>query len=221
VPYSLALTRDTLDAGARAPRVLPPLNRVLYVLAGEILVRADDKDTRFEKATGWHSAAACTVASLTGATILRYEFRHDGAPHGGEEAPHAGSAMLLEHLVELDPSHPYLMRADRVDFDPGGVALPHRHKGGGIRYLLEGRIEVHVEGLAPRVVEPGQAWFESGREPVYAAADPVLPTSFMRVSILPRGIRGQSSIVYVDPADAARSKPRTYTVYVDEPIELR
>ena len=135
-------------------------------------------------------------------------------------SPDAGSTVLLEHPIDLDPSHAYLMRADRVDFHPGGVALPHRHKGGGIRCLLEGRLEVHVEGLAPRVVEPGQAWFESGREPVYAAADPVLPTSFLRVSILPRAIRGQSSIMYVAPADAARGKPRTYTVYVDEPIEI-
>lgn len=32
-------------------------------------------------------------------------------------------------------------------------------------------------------------------------------------------IRGQSSIMYVDPKDAG-SKPRRYTVFVDEPIEL-
>jgi len=42
----------------------------------------------------------------------------------------------------------------------------------------------------------------------------------VRVSILPREIRGQSSIVYVDPANAARGRPRRYTVYVDEPIDL-
>ena len=36
---------------------------------------------------------------------------------------------------------------------------------------------------------------------------------------LPRELRGRSSIMYVDPDDAA-SKPRRYTVYVDEPIEL-
>ena len=34
-----------------------------------------------------------------------------------------------------------------------------------------------------------------------------------------REIRGQSSIMYVDPKDVA-SKPRKYTVFVDEPIEL-
>ncbi len=31
------------------------------------------------------------------------------------------------------------------------------------------------------------------------------------------GIRGQSSIIYVDPADAGPNRPRRYTVYVDEP----
>jgi hypothetical protein len=45
------------------------------------------------------------------------------------------------------------------------------------------------------------------------------PTAFIRCSILPREIRGQSSIMYVDPSDAG-SKPRKYTVLVDEPIEL-
>ena len=73
------------------------------------------------------------------------------------------------------------MRCDRVEFDLGAEALPHRHKGGGIRCLVHGTLEL--------------------------------------CSILPREIRGQSSIMYVDPSDAG-SKPRKYTVLVDEPIEL-
>jgi quercetin dioxygenase-like cupin family protein len=112
------------------------------------------------------------------------------------------------------------MRCDRVDFEPGGVAPPHRHRGGGIRCLLQGRLEVTVGEGAPRAVAPGGAWFESGREPVLAVAAADRETSFIRVSILPAAIRGQSSILYVDPAAAARGRPRRYTVYVDEPIAL-
>ena len=112
------------------------------------------------------------------------------------------------------------MRCDRVDFDPGGVALPHRHRGGGIRCLIAGSLEVTVGDEAPRLVRPGGAWFESGREPVLARASATEPTSFIRVSILPAEIRGQSSIMYVDPADAARGRPRRYTVWVDAPIEV-
>ncbi|MGH7335775.1 MAG: hypothetical protein ACREKS_24100 [Candidatus Rokuibacteriota bacterium] len=70
---------------------------------------------------------------------------------------------------------------------------------------------------APRKIFPGGAWFESGREPVYAAAALDEETSFIRVTVQPAEIRGRSSIMYVNPADATR-KPRSYTVLIDEPI---
>jgi quercetin dioxygenase-like cupin family protein len=219
--YTLELIRDTFPAGARA--VLPfPLNRVLYVASGEIAVTAEGKEARLEGETGWHSPKSCAiVAGPHGAVVLRYQLRGDDeSASGATPEPGVVSDPLLAHAVDVDPTRPYLIRNDRVDFEPGGVALPHRHKGGGIRCLIEGRLDLRVEGHPPRTIEPGQAWFESGREPVYAAADPALPTSFVRVSILPRAIRGQSSIMYVDPADAARGRPRRYTVYVDEPIEI-
>jgi quercetin dioxygenase-like cupin family protein len=107
-----------------------------------------------------------------------------------------------------------------VDFEPGGIAPPHRHRGGGIRCLLRGRLEVTVAEGAPRTILPGEAWFESGREPVLAVSAAESETSFIRFSIQPARIRGQSSILYVDPADAGRGRPRRYTVYVDEPIAV-
>ena len=69
-------------------------------------------------------------------------------------------------------------------------------------------------------MQVGDAWFEDGKIPVHAIASTEVLTAFIRVSILPREILGKSSIMYVDPEDANRSKPRTYTVYVDEPIEI-
>jgi quercetin dioxygenase-like cupin family protein len=122
--------------------------------------------------------------------------------------------------MELAAGEAWLMRCDRVDFDPGGVALPHRHRGGGIRCLVAGTLEVTVGDEPPRLVRPGGAWFESGREPVLARASATEPTSFIRVSILPAEIQGRSSILYVDPADATRGRPRRYTVWVDAPIAL-
>jgi quercetin dioxygenase-like cupin family protein len=132
----------------------------------------------------------------------------------------AGGRVLLEHPLDLAGGAAWLMRCDRVDFEPGGVAPRHRHRGGGIRCLLRGRLEVTVADSAPRVVRPGECWFESGREPVLAVAAREDETSFIRFSVLPAQIRGQSSILYVDPADAGRGKPRRYTVLVDEPIAL-
>src|SRR5687767_4965812 len=112
----------------------------------------------------------------------------------------------------LDGGGLCVMGGDRVEFGLGGVALPHGHRGGGIRCLLAGELEVIVGEGPARVMRVGDAWFESGREPVLAKASTQVRTSFIRVSVLPREIRGKSSIVYVDPADAERAKPRTYTV---------
>jgi quercetin dioxygenase-like cupin family protein len=215
--YRLRLTRDRIEARALRPP-LPPTNRVVYVLDGQLAVEAGGTRILLGANDAWHGAGGCAVvAGAAGATVLRYELVRSAAPTATSGG--ATSTLLLEHEIRLDPAARYLMRCDRVDFDPGGEALPHRHKGGGIRCLLGGTLELRVEGEPERTIEPGQAWFESGGEPVYAKASPRLATSFIRCSILPREIRGQSSIMYVDPTHAA-SKPRRYTVFVDEPIEL-
>jgi quercetin dioxygenase-like cupin family protein len=215
--HVLRVTRDQLDAGGRYSEPLPAMNRVLFVLDGDVTVETGAPGSVATN-SAWHGTRTCgVIAGAKGATLLRYELTRSGAPPAATAG--ARSTSLLEHPIQLDPSARYLMRCDRVDFDLGAEALPHRHKGGGIRCLVSGTMELRVEGEADRVIQPGQAWFESGREPVYARASATEATSFIRCSILPREIRGQSSIMYVDPKDAG-SKPRRYTVFVDEPIEL-
>jgi quercetin dioxygenase-like cupin family protein len=205
---TLRLVRDRLAPGSA--RSLPAVDRVLYVQSGGITVGGVAVATD----SAWYGAGACTLtAGPAGATLLRWEL--------GAAEPAAGAdELVLAQAMDLPAGGAWLMRCDRVDFDPGGVALPHRHRGGGIRCLLAGTLEVTVGEEPPRLVKPGQAWFESGREPVLARASATEPTSFVRVAILPAAIRGQSSILYVDPADAARGKPRRYTVWVDAPIAL-
>ena len=80
------------------------------------------------------------------------------------------------------------------------------------------RSRMRLEGEPDGVIGAGEA-SESGREPVSPRASSAMPTSFIRCSILPREIRGPSSIMYVDPKDVG-STSRKYTVLVDEPIEL-
>jgi quercetin dioxygenase-like cupin family protein len=214
--HALRLWEDALGPGSAYE--LPPAARVLYVRAGAVTVRGPGGATGVKADAAWHAASACEVAAGTaGAALLRWELARGGA--GAGVGTGATSRLLLEHAIALDPAAPYLMRCDRVDFAPGGVALPHRHRGGGIRCLLAGTLDVSVGGEPARRMTPGSAWFESGREPVLAVAAPDAPTSFIRVSILPRELLGKSSIVYVDPADAARGRPRKYTVHVDAPID--
>lgn len=212
--YTLCLYEDRLPAAGRLR--LPALNRVLYVRHGALVVTRDAEAARVEAGQAWPGAGACEVAAgQGGAVVLRYELSRGAAPTGGGEAK-----VLLEHAIDLDPRAEYLMRADRVDFAPGGVALPHRHRGGGIRCLIAGALDVTVGDAPPQRIRPGGAWFESGREPVLAVSSKDDATSFVRVAILPRELRGRTSIMYVNPADAERGRPRTYTVFVDEPIEI-
>jgi quercetin dioxygenase-like cupin family protein len=211
--YTLRLCEDRLPAAGRLR--LPALNRVLYARRSAISVASGAGDARVVEGQAWHGAGACEVdAGDAGAALLRYELIRGTAPAGGD------AKVLLEHPIDLDPRAEYLIRADRVDFAPGGVALPHRHRGGGIRCLIAGALEVTVGDAPARRVTPGGAWFESGREPVLAVASKAEDTSFIRVAILPREIRGRTSIMYVNPADAERGRPRTYTVFVDEPIDI-
>src|SRR6185503_19110165 len=77
--YALRLTRDDLPAGA-APRTLPALNRVLYVLAGDVTVAAGGQETRLAEHSASFAGGAITPAvGPRGATVLRYELVREGA----------------------------------------------------------------------------------------------------------------------------------------------
>ena len=214
MPYSLRLIEDTLAPGARYRPALASAAGVLYLAAGDLHIEGGAAPGPLEAGRA-HLAAkpGAAVAGASGARVLRFELVR-------QPPPPAGGRVLLEHPLALDPRASWLLRCDRVDFDRGGIALPHRHRGGGIRCLLHGRLDVTVGQGTARAMRPWDAWFESGKEPVLAVSAKDEETSFIRVSVLPAEIRGKSSMMYVDPGDAARSKPRTYTVYVDEPIAL-
>jgi quercetin dioxygenase-like cupin family protein len=208
--WTLRLTRIPL--GAATTRSLARANRVLYVRDGSLGVTHEGATRTVSADSAWHGAGPCSISGGDhGGVVLCWDLLAAGGERDGD--------VLLDHAIDVDPSAAWLMRCDRVDFEPGGVALPHRHRGGGIRCLLTGALDVTVGDAPPKAVRPGGAWFESGREPVVARAAQE-PTSFVRVSILPADIRGRSSILYVDPADANRGKPRRYTVWIDEPIAL-
>jgi quercetin dioxygenase-like cupin family protein len=215
VAWSLRLVEHRLDPGALLSFARGP--RVLFVRSGALRVvgaQAGEEGAPISQDAAVFAAHAAGVQSYREAlTVLVFELAR-------QPVPPARGRVLLEHPVALDPARAWLMRCDRVDFARGGVAPAHGHKGGGIRCLLRGALRVTVGDAPGRLMRPGDAWFESGREPVVAEASTAEDTSFVRCAVLPAEIRGQSSIVYVDPAQAARSRPRTYTIYVDEPIRL-
>jgi quercetin dioxygenase-like cupin family protein len=207
--HALEFFRDQLAAGARLslPEGCP---RVVYVRSGSLTARSNAIVTTLAPNSAWHADRPCeAVAGNAGAEIYRWELRQDTGTAGAKSA--------LRAALALDPTSAYLMRCDRVDFPPGGIAYTHTHRGPGIRCLLGGEIRIKVSGTE-HLVRPGEAWFEAGPDPVLALASEREPTAFARVMVLPAELRGKSSIRYVLPEDADKPKRQTYQMFVDDPI---
>jgi hypothetical protein len=208
--FALRLFVDDMAANATLELAAGP-HRVLYVAAGAIGLDAAGV-AWLAADSAWHgNSAAALRAGAAGARLLRCELI---SGEGNERGA------LLHAPVVLDASQPWLMRCDRVEFPPGGVAYTHTHRGPGIRCLQLGSIRIDTAG-GSHSYAPGQAWFESGPDPVFAAGSLTEPTAFIRVMILPREFLGRSSIRYVKPEDQDKPKPQSYKMYIDTPIELR
>ena len=131
-----------------------------------------------------------------------------------DEAP---ADALLAAQVEVEDG--WLMRHDRVDFPPGAVAYRHTHPGPGIRYLLHGSLRVETGGETHEY-GPGEAWFESGPEPVLATSSESEASAFVRVLLLPPEFAGKRTIRHVDPADDDRPRLQRATVFGESSIRL-
>ena len=219
--YVLQLLEDRLEADSRFSPALPALKRVVYVVEGSIAIEAGTPVGPFAPNSAWFGTEPCAAqAGARGARLWRWELLETPAGDDGLAAG-AGveSGLKQRDGIELDPQIEYLMRCDRVDFPLAGIAYTHTHAGPGTRCLLQGEIRVQVDDTES-LIRPGESWFESGPDPVYAVASDSQLTSFVRVMILPRSLQGQSSISYVKPEDEDKPKTQQYTRFVDEFIEL-
>ena len=134
-----------------------------------------------------------------------------------ELVPTVSPEAMLSAPVALRAGEQRLIRCDRVDVPPGGVAYLHTHQGPGIRVLLHGTIRIetggHIDELGPL-----QGWFEPGPEPVFAQAASDRPSRFIRVMILPRVLTGKSSLALVNEEDKSKPRAQQYKIFVDAPI---
>ena len=217
--YDLRLVEDELAPGARIS--VPALAgfRVIYAARGGAEVApSGGGPEELEENSARFGAEACAVrAGPGGATLWRWEMaRGDGGWRAEGEG--AGCRLKASHGLELDPSEEWMMRCDRVDFPPGGIAYTHIHSGPGLRCLLRGELLVRVEDSEEWTVRPGETWFERGPDPIYARASDE-PTSFVRAMVAPRAYKGRTTITYVKAEDADKPKPQQYTRFVEEFID--
>ena len=213
---TLRLYEDVLSNDASGMR-LPALARMILVVHGAPTIGGK----ALAAGEAWHGQNAVTLdAGATGATCWRFELAPAGAEDGAAEARGVSSRAKLSAVLETLPTGDLLLRGDSVAFPPGGCAYLHRHRGPGIRCLLEGGIRIDTGGRSTSY-GPGGAWYESGPEPVFAQAASDRPSRFIRVMVLPRALLGKSSIQYVNAED--KNKPRTqqYKIFADAPISFR
>jgi hypothetical protein len=218
--FQLSLYKD--DIAPQATVHLPPgkANRAIYVVHGGLRVRTG----HFSGVLGGNSAFHATDDMQLSAGhlvtwALRWELSLMGTPDALADGTGVTSKKLLSAAMHLDSAQDYLLRCDRVDFPPDGEALTHTHKGGGIRCLLAGGIDIHTNNTVHRYA-PLEPWYEAGPDPVYAKAAPTMASGFARVMILPRELLGKSSITYVKPEDIDKPKNQKYQVFIDTPISL-
>jgi len=153
------------------------------------------------------------VTTEAGVRVV-YDVERDEAHYGAAQVD--GHALVWE-LTGRPPAGGWLLRCDRVDFPPGGVAYRHTHPGPGLRVLLKGRIRIETRGESHEY-GPLEWWYETGPDPVFAAASEHEETAFVRVLVLPAEWAGKRTIAYVDPADEEKPKLQRARIYLEQPL---
>jgi len=219
--YLLRLYQDSLPAN-NAPIYLNAAPRSIYVVEGDVNIDMPASAQHHAQGSAWVGPEPLTlIAGQHGASLWRWELlaANDQSDGALRVAPGAVSVCKLAAEIELEEGFEWLMRIDRVGFPRGGVALTHVHQGPGIRCCLNGEITIEAEGQT-NTYQPGQAWLERGRFPVYAPTTDASETEFIRCLILPRASKGRSSIRYVLPEDAGTPKRQRYHVFGERFIDL-
>jgi quercetin dioxygenase-like cupin family protein len=147
-------------------------------------------------------------------TRVVYDVERDEAHFGAARVD--GHALVWE-LVDRPGEGDWLLRCDRVDFPPGGVAYLHTHPGPGLRVLLKGRIRIETRGES-HDYGPFEWWYETGPDPVFAAASESEETAFVRVLVVPAEWAGRRTIRYVNPDDEDKPKLQRAHVYLEQPL---
>ncbi|MCZ8321061.1 MAG: hypothetical protein O9296_05670 [Novosphingobium sp.] len=183
---------------------------VVFVPVGRAKIEGPDRATEIAAGEAVFLAGGDVVTSTEGAWI--FELSADLVV-----AKHHSLVPVLSRRAQL-PDGDLIIRADRID-QPAGLTTPsHHHRGPGIRRLVTGRLLAEV-GDHIDLITTGQAWFESGLEPVVGTNLQRGTNTFVRVMVLPSELAGgKSSFVPTTPFDAARPRGVTPHVFGECPL---
>lgn len=80
--------------------------------------------------------------------------------HGDDSTVKA--TLLMQQPLPDHPGKDGLLVA--VEFAPGHVDAPHRHPGHAFIYVLEGSVEMQMEGGELKTLKPGDTFYENPRD---------------------------------------------------------
>lgn len=188
--------------------------RALFVRSGRLTVKSDREASRELAATD--CALFTGNLSIDGVGEL-WSFELSATPVAAMDRADQARCVLA-HEVDLDPLRPLVLRVDRVEFDPEVETPRHGHKAPGIRRLYKGRLVAEI-GPELRRLEPGDAWFETGHDPVIGRN--VAPASaFVRAMVLPIDLLGQPTFIAWDPGEATKPRGTRRTEYFDTIVKI-
>lgn len=218
---TLVLHEDVL-APNNPPVYLPGGPRSIYVRNGSVHLDTDTASQYLAEAHGMVTTGQLTVrASAAGARIWRWELidpEFADRPQSLRSAPTATSELKHHAELDLDPRLDWLMRLDSVTFPAGGTAWTHQHQGPGIRICQSGEITIETKGTIS-TYGPGEAWSETGIDPVLAPTTPDSATTFIRCLVLPAHTRGTSSLRVMLPEDRAKPNTQSYHIFSERMLD--
>jgi hypothetical protein len=177
--------------------------RFFYLKDGSAVARYGGCIATCDANTGFFSREATRLEGL--GTIWIYEL----APFGSTLIQEPRISIVLSRRVALEFGPPWLLRADRIESTSGSVTPRHTHRGPGIRRLLYGRLLAEMGDDLARIKE-GDAWFETGKDPIVGTNISGGNSAFVRVMVLPIELHGGKSSFVPTTAEEA-SKPRLVT----------
>jgi quercetin dioxygenase-like cupin family protein len=107
------------------------------------------------------SEKAMRIASIVASMALAATVFASGDLHAhGEDAGVKVTTLMRQPLPDQPGKESVLVR---VEFAPGHADAPHRHPGHVFVYVLEGSVEMQMEGGELRALKPGDTFYENPR----------------------------------------------------------
>jgi quercetin dioxygenase-like cupin family protein len=99
------------------------------------------------------------IASVVGSTALAVALFAPGSLHADDGHSSVKVTALMRQPLPEHPGKEGVLVA--VEFAPGHADAPHRHPGHSFVYVLEGSVEMQMEGGELQTLKPGDTFYEN------------------------------------------------------------